>query len=107
MTAFSEEEREALFTLQDGEDKVFLIDKDADWNKVKKSRRAVLGSDYFKCIGGMCRDYGVNAYWILADDENKSYQEAAVVYPAMNGQISSQYVDNTVVAVVPKIILNL
>lgn len=101
-TAFNEEEREHIF--YDGDDRVFLMDRDIDIEDFTVKKRVVLGSDYCKCLGGMCRQTGVNSYWVFARD-NCPEGEAVVTYPGEG--ISSQYVDSTIVAIVPKINLNL
>lgn len=106
-TAFDEKQRDALFMMGEGEDKVCLVDTQIDTALFRKKERPVLGSDYFRCIGGMCREYGVQNYWVLADFVNTSDEEAAVVFPERQGEISAMSVDNTSVAVVPKVILTL
>ncbi len=104
-TAFTEEEQQALYFDDSGEDRVFLMEKDFD-ERGYDSRRAILGSDYFKCIGGMCSTQGINSYWINSHDV-ESAEEAAVVYPTSEGRLASSFVDSTLVAVIPKIVLKL
>ena len=105
-TAFEENEQEYLCTLDGNDsDKIFLIDKLLDKKYYESRHNAILGSDYYKCIGGM-GDRSINSYWINAGDVD-SYREAGVIFPNYNREYSTRYVDCTVVAVLPKIILRL
>lgn len=107
-TAFDENQREALFTMSDGGDKVFLVDFEIDRSFFKRRGRFVAGSDYYKCIGGMCRKFGVQNYWVLANLNGATDKNAAaVVFPENQEEISSMSSDSTSVAVLPKVILSL
>lgn len=108
-TAFDDNQRAALFTIGEGDDKVFLVDFEIDRQLFKKRGRSVLGSDYYKCIGGMCREYGVQNYWVLADFDSGTDERAAVVFPVPDKppEVSAMSVDSTSVAVLPKVILTL
>jgi DNA-directed RNA polymerase subunit RPC12/RpoP len=107
-TAFNDEEQKNLCTL-DGKDeyeKVFLMDKVFDKSYRKNKKGAILSSDYFKCIGGM-GDRAISSYWITDKDVDGSKKEATVIYPGTEQGLASKYVDCTLVAVLPKIILKL
>ena len=107
-TAFNDEEQKNLCTL-DGKDeyeKVFLMDKVFDKAYRKNKKGAILSSDYFKCIGGM-GDRAISSYWITDKDVDGSKKEATVIYPGTEQGLASKYVDCTLVAVLPKIILKL
>ena len=105
--AFNEAEREVLCTLDGAdEDKVFLLDKRQDSRYYYSHAKApISGSDYYWCTGGM-GDTNINNYWITNNDicDNRV---AAVIYPTAENGLSSTYVDNTTVAVLPKIIVRL
>ena len=60
-----------------------------------------------RCIGGTCNNRTVNSYWVKSDLYGTEENKASIVYTASESNISSQYVDNTGVAVVPKIIMKL
>ena len=114
-SAFSEKEREQLCTMlgYDEEDKVFLLTKKFDLPKYFSSNISNPdGTDYFKCLGGMC-DRSINSYWVQAEESNGDYDDdydkAPVVYSSENNRHSfaTQFVDNTSVAVMPKILLKL
>ena len=87
-------------------DKVSLIDKQADKAFYENRHNAILGSDYFKCIGGM-GERSINSYWVTSSD-GEHFDEATVIYPTTDSRsLASCFVDSTVVAVLPKIIIKL
>jgi len=115
-TVFDAEQLEYIF--HKDEEYITIMDSDKDF--CKKIRRDkidsynITGSDYFKCMGGVC-DKNVSNFWINSpiqsdftsifdcDDGSK----AATVQPHIVSNTVKQYVDNTSVSVVPKIIVKL
>ena len=88
-------------------DKISLIDKQADRAFYENRHNAILGSDYFKCIGGM-GERSINSYWITSNDGGEHCDEATVIYPTTDRRsLATCFVDSTVVAVLPKIIIKL
>ena len=110
-TAFSASQQSRLWSLSGFSDneKVFLLDCGSpfDRERLKKGKRIIVGSDYMRCIGGTCNNRTVNSYWVKSDLYGTEENKASIVYTASESNISSQYVDNTGVAVVPKIIMKL
>ena len=105
-TAFSEEERNKLCSLTgDGVDKVYLTDKLFDKEFYTHRHTAIMGSDYFKCIGGM-GERGINSYWIT-DSSLHGGSEASIIHPDAQYTVDSTYVDSTLVAVLPKIVVKM
>ena len=106
-TAFGEEERNKLCSLTgDGMDKVYLTDKLFDKEFYTHRHTAIMGSDYFKCIGGMGGERGINSYWIT-DSSLHGGSEASIIYPDVNYTVDSTHVDSTLVAVLPKIVVKM
>lgn len=103
-TAFSDEEKRILCTVGGNDDKVFLLDKKTDGAYLNNGRRAILADDYMRCLGGLCENRSINSYWII-DNSTDGYEEAAVVFPSSERNLGTQYVDSTVVSVIPKIII--
>ena len=115
-TVFNVEQLEYIF--HKDEEYISILDKDADF--AKKSRRDkvdsynITGSDYFKCMGGVC-DKNVSNFWIngsAMSDSSSIFDvddgsKAATVQPHIVSNTVNQYVDNTSVSVVPKIIVKL
>lgn len=105
-TAFGEEEINCLCSIAgDEHDKVFLMDKTFDKPYYSNRHTAIFGSDYFKCIGGM-GDRSINSYWIT-DNNIRHGQEAAIIHPDTHYSLDTTYVDSTLVAVLPKVIVKL
>lgn len=106
-TAFSEEEREYLNVL--GTERVFLLDEGMDLGNTRIMAavlNANLGAtDYFRCLGGKVDRGLVSRFWIRT--ENCDGDEAKVLYPHDKGNISHVSCDNSSVAVVPKIYVNI
>ena len=87
-------------------DKISLIDKQSDREFYESRHNAILGSDYFKCIGGM-GERSINSYWVTSSDSER-FDEATVIYPTTERRsLATCFVDSTVVAVLPKITLKL
>ena len=104
--AFIEEERNYLCAIGgDSPDKIFLMDRKYDQSYYGNRHNIILGSDYYKCLGGM-GDRGINSCWII-DQNNHASGEASVLCPDWHYSITNAYVDSTMVAVLPKIILKL
>lgn len=115
-TIFEEEQLGYIF--HNEEEYITIIDRDTDF--AKKSRRDridsynITGSDYFKCMGGVC-DQNVSNFWVSGSVEsdsnsifeNDDWSKAATVQPHVVGNTVKQYVDNSSVSVVPKIIVKL
>lgn len=107
-TAFNETQAEWLCGIYGyGEDcRVFIpdADDDKDFCRAEGAQKGI--TDYFKCVGGgLATSGGVNSYWVT-DKNNERYDEAKVIDPNIRG-ITTQYVDCTMVAVVPKIVVKL
>ncbi len=106
MTAFTQEERLHLGRLDtEMDDRVYLPDRREDVAFYEKTKRAILGSDYFRCLGGMGADV-INYFWIAPHDVEEG-ETAPIVYHDAQRSVGEQYVDCTNVAVLPKIILQL
>lgn len=104
--AFIADEQKYLCSLGgDNPDKVFLMDRKYDKEFYHNRHNIILGSDYYKCLGGM-GERGINSCWII-DHSNHAYNEASVLCPDAHYNVTSTYVDSTMVAVLPKIILKL
>lgn len=104
-TAFNDEECERLYR-NDDDDRIFLPSEGADLvGYCGKNGRAVSGSDYMQCVGGMCMESrAVNCFWALGKT-SLGADEAYVVFPYAGAGVSRQFADMTTVAIVPKIIL--
>ena len=105
-TAFNEEQKKYIFYRED--ESVSLLDSTIDFSKKlyreKIDSYNIVGSDYFKCIGGTCgRD--ISNFWIknAVEDEDK----AAAIQPHAIETIIPQCVDNTAISVLPKIVVRL
>ncbi len=114
-TAFTSDEQELLGmiggTRDDDElfddDRVYLVDWNMDKAFCKKKIKAVVGTDYFRCVGGM-EDNEINYFWITSDQKDcADYSRAAVLTPLDMNHRADAYVDCTNVAVLPKIILHI
>lgn len=112
-TAFSVSEKEQMqaLTFDENADRVFLMDIDSDDMRVCKRERSILGTDYMRCIGGQCGDENfdklVNSYWVLPVEEGSDSNAKVVIPSSQHGILSTKPVDETDVAVVPKIVIRL
>ena len=111
-TAFTDEQKEVMFgSYINGTDeleKVFLMDEDFDKKGYNETSNAIVGSDYFKCLGGaVTPGRVVNSYWIKPNYNHVSDGKATAVFPATSNKLSAQPVDSTMVSVVPKIKIRL
>ena len=85
-------------------DKVFLMDRDDDRMFVDR-HNSIAGSDYYKCLGGM-GDRCISNCWIT-DKSLDHNGEASVIYPTTRYSLDRVQVDNTSVAVLPKVYITL
>ena len=104
-TAFSGEEQKLLGSLSDSEDKVLLLDKRKDKEYYTKLSTPKVGSDYVRCVGGMCdkNNHTLDSYWIINDDDESENPPNVV----MKNNTSVRSVFSSLVAVVPKIIVQI
>ena len=103
--AFEDSEKNILCRFEAmSEDKVFLMDKDEDRLFVDRHNN-IAGSDYYKCLGGM-GDRCIGSCWIT-DKNNGDHSEASVIYPTTQYTLDHVKVDNTSVAVLPKVVITL
>lgn len=105
--AFDENEQERLCFGggDDMDDKVFLPDKNDDKVFYVDRKSAIVGTDYYRCIGGM-GDKGINSCWIKDCDCHHG-KDALVLSTLLRQRLSKMYVDCSSVAVVPKIYLKI
>lgn len=105
-TAFTDEEKEHMFQIGNDEDKVFLLNEGAELQNYCGKGRTITGSDYMRCVGGMCMNRAINNFWVLGKNQAND-DEAHVVYPSGSSRVTTQYVDTTTVSIIPKIKLRL
>lgn len=102
-TAFSENQKKFLFHSED--EYVFLIDRKRDLGQIdfrdKLNTYNIRCTDYFGCVGGRSFNGDVCNFWIK--DENDEGDSASAVQPHAVGSIIPLGIDNTTVAVIPKI----
>lgn len=67
-------------------DKISLIDKQSDREFYESRHNAILGSDYFKCIGGM-GERSINSYWVTSSD--RYYQKL----PSNSKRLGNLYIN--------------
>lgn len=102
-TAFSEDQKKFLFHSED--EYVFLIDRKRDLGQIdfrdKLNTYNIRCTDYFGCVGGRSFNGDVCNFWVK--DENEDGDSASAVQPHAVGSIIPLGIDNTTVAVIPKI----
>ncbi|MBE7080300.1 MAG: hypothetical protein E7371_03575 [Clostridiales bacterium] len=103
--AFEGQEKKIVCTYESAsDDRVFLMDKEEDRMFVDR-HNYISGSDYYKCIGGM-GDGCIEDCWVT--DKSLSHNgEASVMHHTTKYSLDRVMVDNTSVAVLPKIVIAL
>ena len=93
------------FLFHSEDEYVFLIDRKRDLGQIdfrdKLNTYNIRCTDYFGCVGGRSFNGDVCNFWIK--DENDEGDSASAVQPHAVGSIIPLGIDNTTVAVIPKI----
>ena len=106
--AFDDAEQEMIRHF--GNEYVTLLDKGNEKEyDVCELYNNVPGTDYMRCVGGLCGDTRadkiVSGYWVINDDmsSDETYASIAIPRSHVNGALASAQKTQTNIAVVPKI----
>ncbi len=103
--AFDGEQQEALL-YNERDERVGLASEKSAWLPQTENRmRVVSGTDYLRCIGGMCDNYDADCYWVETPAQMLR-GEARVAKPHLGG-FDDMPTDSTYVAVVPSVTVNM
>ncbi|MBO7149312.1 MAG: hypothetical protein J6V71_00295 [Clostridia bacterium] len=102
-TAFTDKQQQLLGSLSGSDDKILLLDKRKDREYYTKLSTPKVGSDYLRCVGGMCdrNNHTLDSYWIINDDDESENPPNVI----MGNNTSVRSVFSSLVAIVPKIIV--